>query len=147
MDGPLWDFYTQMIEEWGLVLITEDGAPIHRSSAASKWRDTNEVGILPWPAQSPDLNPIENIWKVLKVRINKRPVIPRNEGELVIVLQEEWRNISQDIISNTVANMPQRLKDVIYAKGGSNKYWELSVNTMEIKLSSLERGEEIVIYW
>ena len=122
MDGPLWDFYMQMMEERGEVVIMEDGAPIHRSAAASKWRATNEISILPWPAQSPDLNPIENIWKILKVRINELPVLPRNEDELVMALQEEWRNISNVIISNTVANMPQRLKDVISAKGGSTKY-------------------------
>jgi|SRR5271169_6146171 len=122
MDGPLWDFYTEMMEKRGLVLIMEDGAPIHRSAAASRWRTTNEISVLPWPAQSPDLNPIENIWKELKVRINKRPIIPRNEDALVAALQEEWKNISEDIISDAVANMPQRLKDVISAKGGSTKY-------------------------
>ena len=40
-----------------------------------------------------------------------------------------------------------KVEDVIYAKGGSTKYWELYIGTMEIKLSSLEKGEEIVIYW
>jgi len=100
----------------------EDGAPVHRSAAASEWRIANEIPGLTWPAQSPDLNPIENIWRVLKARINRRPVIPNNENELITTLLEEWKNITENIISKIVLNMPQRLKYVISNKGGGTRY-------------------------
>src|SRR5262249_3173020 len=122
MDDPLWDFYCQMTEERGLVMIMEDGAPIHRSLAARNWREINEINVLPWPAQSPDLNPIEHIWKALKVLISRRdPPIHTEEG-LRNALQEEWLNINVGTVCKVVENMPQRIRGVIMARGRSTKY-------------------------
>src|SRR5215470_4066513 len=100
MDGPLWQFYCQITEERGIALVMEDGAPIHRSLVARWWREINDVNILPWPAQSPDLNPIEHIWKVLKTRICKHKPPIRTEEALRNALEGEWRNISAESVCN-----------------------------------------------
>jgi transposase len=122
MDGPLWDFYSQVTEERGLAMIMEDGAPIHRSLAARDWREVNEINVLPWPAQSPDLNPIEHIWKALKLRISRRDPPIRTEEELRNALQEEWQKINADTVSKVVENMPQRVRSVIMVGGKSTRY-------------------------
>jgi hypothetical protein len=122
MDGPLWDFYCDLTEERGLALVMEDGAPIHRSLAAKRWRERQEVDVLPWPAQSPDLNPIEHIWKALKVLISKRDPAVRTETELRRALEEEWANIKVETVCKVVESMPQRIRGVILARGGSTKY-------------------------
>jgi transposase len=122
MDGPLWDFYCMATEERGLAMIMEDGAPIHRSLAAKHWREANEIEVLPWPAQSPDLNPIEHIWKALKMRISKRDPPIHNEEDLRDALQEEWLNINPAIVCRVVESMPKRIQNVILTRGGSTKY-------------------------
>src|SRR5215813_4091038 len=122
MDGPLWDFYCPVTEERGLAMIMEDGAPIHRSLAARNWREANEINVLPWPPQSPDLNPIEHIWKTLKLRISGRDPPIRTEEDLRNALQEEWWNINADTVCKVVENMPQRIRNVIMVRGKSTKY-------------------------
>ena len=69
---------------------------------------------------SPDLNPIENLWAILKQRIAARK--PSNKQELEEVAKEVWANISLDTIQKTIKQLPPRLKKVIEKKGGhSNK--------------------------
>ena len=53
------------------------------------------VSVMPWPAKSPDLNPIEHIWELLDRRVRARAIPPTNVRELAGALVEEWGNISQ----------------------------------------------------
>jgi hypothetical protein len=122
LDGPLWDFYSEVMEERGSVLLMEDGAPIHRSTAAKQWREVNEIATLEWPAQSPDLNPIEHVWKLLKDAISTKVPPIRTIKDLRHALRDEWTKLDVEVISKSVENMPQRIKDVIQAQGGSTRF-------------------------
>jgi transposase len=124
LGGPLWDFYVERYDEVGATLVMEDGAPVHRALAkvAQRFRTPNFMETIPHPPQSPDLNPIEHVWKRLKVLVNRRPTRPRNPEELWIALQEEWLNIDIDFINSLIDSMPRRVKAVYEAKGKSTKY-------------------------
>jgi transposase len=45
-------------------LLMEDSAPIHSSKLCEEWRQTHLLEKLDWPTNSPDFNPIENLWKI-----------------------------------------------------------------------------------
>ena len=53
-------------------LLQEDNDPKHTSKKAKNWREENRVERMEWPTQSPDLNPIENVWALLKIKVNNR---------------------------------------------------------------------------
>jgi len=72
MAGPLWDVYTEIHDECGAAKVMEDGAPLHQSAIAKQFCTAHSMDTITHPAQSPDMNPIKHIWKVLKEQVNKR---------------------------------------------------------------------------
>ena len=103
-------------------ILQNDNAPIHRENVVKVWKERNELKCLEWPAQSPDLNPIENLWMILKRRISARDPLAKTVKELKAVVQEEWKTIPVDDVKNLVKSMPKRAKLVIKAKGFGTKY-------------------------
>jgi transposase len=122
LSGPLWEFYVEQFDEMGWAAVMEDGAPIHRSKVAKDFRTQNSMETLPHPPQSPDLNPIEHVWKRLKTMVNKRPTRSKNAEELWVALQEEWVKIDIDFINSLIESMPRRVQAVYRALGKSTKY-------------------------
>ena len=105
MAGPLWDFYAQLYDKRGVVLVMEDNAPTHTCRSAKIFRDKNLIDIFPHLAQSPDMNPIEHVWYLIKITINKRAVRPRNEEEMRGALLEKWEKININIINKLINSM------------------------------------------
>ncbi len=70
--------------------------------------------------QSPDLNPIENLWRELKVQVAKHQ--PRNLNDLERICKEEWDKIPPEMCANLMANYKKRLTSVIANKGFATKY-------------------------
>jgi hypothetical protein len=100
----------------------QDGAPCHTSSYSTWWMSTHGIRVLDWVAQSPDLNPIENLWNHLDRQVRKRKPLPQTKQELITAIQEEWRNISLEMLQNLITSLPHRTDAVIKAKGGNTKY-------------------------
>ncbi|GFV12042.1 transposable element Tcb1 transposase [Trichonephila clavipes] len=76
------------------------------------------VTTFPWPARFPDLSLIEHIWDHLGRRVGH----PTSFDELEARLQQIWNEMSQDIIQNLYAVMPNRIASCIRARGGSTGY-------------------------
>jgi len=114
--------YLETLDQQNEYLFQDDNAPIHRARKTLSWMSENDISQLPWPPQSPDLNPIENIWDELERRVRKCVPLPKNETELFDFLQNEWSNIDQSVYCNLVESMPRRVKAVKKSKGYSTKY-------------------------
>ena len=113
--------FMERFQPMGAVLM-EDGAPAHKSGVAEATRNHFSIKTMNWPANSPDLNPIENIWHIMKARIRKRFPIPSTHEELEAAIREEWSNISMETLENLMATMPLRMHAVIKANGGTTKW-------------------------
>ena len=80
-----------------------------------------EVELMEWPAQSPDLNPLENLWNELERQL-RREVRPRNNEELFVNLQRIWYGLDHQILANLLGSMGRRCQAVIDAGGGFTRY-------------------------
>ena len=76
----------------------DDNARPHRSSAMTAYLQSEAVTSVPWPAMSPDLNPIEHIWNKLGRRIKAREPPVQNIRQLEAALHREWQQLSQQDI-------------------------------------------------
>ena len=107
----------------------QDNHKIHKTKAVLDWFKRNKVSLFPHLAYSPDLNPIENVWSILKDRLNKRFSGSYNRSKAAIAIEafktainEEWALIDQQSIDNCILSLPNRWQAVIDAKGYPTKY-------------------------
>ncbi|KAG8843994.1 hypothetical protein FRC20_003666 [Serendipita sp. 405] len=106
----------------GGFIFQQDGDPKHTSATARNWFEDNQINVLKWPAQSPDLNPIEHLWDHLKRRLNSYENHPTSIHELEHRIKKEWNSIDPEVCQKLIASIPERLEAVIRAKGGNTKY-------------------------
>ncbi|GFU49432.1 transposable element Tcb2 transposase [Trichonephila clavipes] len=74
--------------------------------------------VLPWPARSPDLSPIEHVWDALGRQLQPS----RDTGELTAQMQRLWQDLPQRVISDLIESMPRRISACIAARGGFTTY-------------------------
>lgn len=104
------------------VIFQQDNAPPHKSKTTLDWLKQNKIKVLNWPAQSPDLNPIENLWEIIDKKIRKNEIQPKNCDELWEIIKHEWNNIDLNIIRSLYLSMTKRIQAVYDKKGGYTKY-------------------------
>ena len=111
-------------------IFMHDNAPCHKGASVTSFLATNKIPVMNWPAQSPDLNPIENLWKEFKrqfheqysrarthISASKSAIQEYGEG-----LQLTWNTQGQELARKLVESMPRRVEAVIQAKGGPTRY-------------------------
>ncbi|GFU08117.1 transposable element Tcb1 transposase [Trichonephila clavipes] len=83
----------------------DDNATCHRTLAVQDCLDSKGIQRLVWPARSPDLNPIENVWAALGRQVAGRNYPPTNKNTLIRALTEEWDKLPQQLLDNVVQSM------------------------------------------
>lgn len=98
----------------------QDNDPKHTAADVKMWLAYNTPHMLNTPPQSPDMNPIENLWDHLEKRLRNHTI--SNKNQLKTLLMTEWQQISPDYTKKLVYSMPSRLNEVLRLKGYPTKY-------------------------
>ena len=105
------EFMVESIKELEIpeekVIFQQDNDPKHTSKLASSWFENHGIQVLDWPAQSPDLNPIEHLWNLLKRRILAYERPASGVWELWSRAQDEWRKIGKEECQGLIESMPR----------------------------------------
>ncbi len=104
------------------MVFMQDNAPCHKAHAVMDFLEEKNIDILDWPPQSPDMNPIENLWAIIKSRRQKKYGIPKTKRELVDQIFDIWDNIEEKIVANLANSANKRVNEVLKLKGKVSKY-------------------------
>ena len=117
-ERPLRRFVRKLFH--GLQTLQEDNDSKYTSKLAKEWREENGVDRLGQPAQSPDQNCIEHVWRILKIKVAAKH--PQTVQELAKAIRQLWSELPASLATNLVDRMPRRLAALIKAEGDYTMY-------------------------
>jgi transposase len=106
----------------------QDNAPTHKAGRTQQFFAAKNVSVIDWPANSPDLNPIENLWAILKRKVEERVNNWIRKKKLLSavafqgIIRQEWDSIDQNVFFNLADSMSGRINEVIEKKGLTINY-------------------------
>ena len=113
--------FLESIEEDNTIFM-EDGAKIHLGAAKKTRKDLGIIGFDFWPPSSPDLNPIEKVWRWMKHEITKLEIFPTTLEALRVEVQRLWDEMDPCKFIPTIESMPKKMREVKKQKGMATKY-------------------------
>lgn len=102
--------------------LMDDNATCHRSRIVTDYKSQTGIRSLSWPARSPDLNPIENVWSLLKRNVRRSLQPGDGLPQLEELLKTEWAKLNQSTISHLIESLPSRVGKVISRRGEMSGY-------------------------
>ena len=102
-------------------IFQDDSAPCHRCNLVQRWHEDNGIRQLDWPTNSPDLNPIENLWSFVKRKLAAKR--PYNKRTLIEAIVKVWNHeIPKELLLKLSDSMKKRIEDCKSLKGYATKY-------------------------
>lgn len=103
-------------------LFMDDNATVHKSRLTNVYKLENDISSLEWPAQSPDKNPIENVWLKIKRGVRRVSHLINTNEDLYNQILRIWESFSVEYIQSLYASLPARIQRVQKARGYITKY-------------------------
>lgn len=123
LDDALISFLEDKMDEDSI--FQQDNAAIHVSKESLKWFEEHNISLMKWPACSPDLNPVENLWGHMSRKIYAQKAqghLFKTTLELKLAIKEAWEDLDRTLLQNLVDSMPNRIFEVVNKNGGPINY-------------------------
>ena len=106
IDDNLWPVITRHFPDENHTFM-DDSAPVHRAHVVHEYMENNNIHHTEWPAQYPDINPIENIWLKLKRDIEPKAVNIQTQNDLIAAVRHCWENIEPAYVQGLLTTLFQ----------------------------------------
>ena len=116
-------FYDKCVKKRDFMIYMNDETDYHISKKMIAWKRFVKLKRMNWLIQSPNLNPIENLWRLIKLRINEKRHQIHTLNEMKRIIQKEWKLLMKKNFRRAIKSMPDCCRTVIKAKSESIKYW------------------------
>lgn len=122
------NYYMRIMNEYLLPMLKaesiyqQDNASPHVAHVTRSWFLFRGIKLLTWPARSPDLNPMENIWGLLVRRVYRNNTTYNSKMDLISALKREWSEIDHGLDQTLVSGMPKRCVQLLKKNGRSINY-------------------------
>ena len=104
------------------VTFQHDNDPKHTAKSTQEFLRKHRIRTLRWPPQSPDMNPIEHLWRYVKIKLALNLSQPKNADDMWTKFEQVWNAIPTNFCEKLIDSMPKRVKALIKARGGHTKY-------------------------
>ena len=102
------------------LIFMQDNDPKHTAKYTKDFLDAKGIERLDWPAYSPDLNPIENVWGEIKRRIGEKEFA--SKMECFIEVREHWKSLTEEYAKKLIFSMRKRMTECLRANGSHTSY-------------------------
>ena len=101
-------------------ILQQDNAPAHTARRTARWLEDEDITVMNWPAYSPDLNIIENVWSYIITKLRENP--PNDLDQLRQCVFHHWANLPEDYLRKLFNSLPRRVQALINSRGYPLKY-------------------------
>ena len=105
-----------------IMYLLHDKCTSHVSKKTSKWLSDNDIRTILLPTNSPDLNPIENLWCMLKQSLSRVNTKSMSKAQLEAATKAQWADILPEHYNNLIHSMPDRIREVLRHHGGQTRF-------------------------
>jgi len=91
------------------------------SNYSRTWKSNHAIVTLAWPSLSPNMNPIENLWSLLKKKVTQRR--PKTLEDLLNVITNEWNELPNELAYNFINSMERRIQSLIDSSSDYTNFW------------------------
>lgn len=103
-------------------IFQQDNCPIHTATSTKSWLQAQGINLMDWPSNSPDLNPMENLWGLLVQSVYKNGRQFESRDSLIKCITKCWNDISENVLQSLVSSMKMRCVKIVANKGAFLKY-------------------------
>ena len=133
-------------------IFQQDGAPAHTEVYKKEYFMTEDMLVMDWPAKSPDMNVIENVWGILARRVYQGGRVFDTVEDLQECLAYEWEKLTIHEIRTLIESVPRRITELIVKRGNEllssfSLYWSLVLKCNVRRDWSYNESGDVTVRW